>query len=322
MLASSSRNVYLPATSTPMDTNTSAQNEISVRGLWNDLVVLTKARLSVLVVITAVFGYLAAARATGAFSWPGFLHTGIGTLLAALGSGVFNQLMEIDADARMTRTAERPLPANRLPRAGAFLLGWLLSALGIVHLAAKLNFTAGALAAATLFVYLFVYTPLKRRSSLNTIVGAVAGALPPLIGWAAGGGALTEIGAFYLFGLLFFWQLPHFAAINWMYRKEYVKGGFVMWSNDDENGRKTARLALLFSLCLTAVGLAGALTNTVNWTASLGIIAASLYMTWLALRFLKSSLRQDAKKLFFLTLIYLPIAMALGCLGWKASYGN
>lgn len=294
---------------------------ISIRGVWEDLVSLTKARLSVLVVITGVFGYLVATKVNGTFSFGGLIHTTFGTLLAALGAAVFNQIMEVDADARMSRTAERPLPANRIPRGGAFVIGFLLSAFGVVHLSMMTNFAAGAFAASTLFVYLFIYTPLKRKSSFNTIVGAVAGALPPLIGWAAGGGDLAGTGAMFLFALLFFWQLPHFAAINWMYREEYIKGGFVMWSNHDEIGQKTARLALLFSVCLAGVGIFGGVASVLNWWAALVFIGLGGYMCYLSFVFLKSSQRSDARKLFFFTLMYLPLVMIFGYFGWITKNG-
>lgn len=296
---------------------TTNRSGISIRAVWEDLTSLTKARLSFLVVITAVFGYLVATKGTGHFSFSGLFHTTFGSFLAALGAAVFNQIMEVDADSKMSRTADRPLPADRIPRSGAFVLGWMLSAFGIVHLSMMTNFTAGAFAALTLFVYLFIYTPMKRSSSFNTIVGAVAGAFPPLIGWSAGGGSILGAGAAFLFLLLFFWQLPHFAAINWMYREEYVRGGFVMWSNDDEEGKRTATLALVFSLCLVGVGLFGMLGPGVNLACSIGIMAAGGYLSFLSYRFLRSSLRTDARRLFFFTLMYLPLVLVLGYLGWS-----
>jgi len=259
---------------------------------------------------------------TGQFSFAGLFHTFFGTLLAALGSAVFNQIMEVDADAKMTRTEDRPLPAGRIPRPAAFILGFLLSAFGVIHLSAMTNFAASAFAAATLFVYIFIYTPMKRKSTFNTIVGAVSGALPPLIGWAAGGGDLLGMGAIYLFSLLFFWQLPHFAAINWMYKEEYMKGGFVMWSNDDPKGQKTARLALLFSVCLSLVGLFGAIAKVTNWISSILIIGLGAYMCVLAIKFMKSSERSDARKLFFFTLMYLPLVMIIGYFGWIKHHGT
>lgn len=305
-----------------MEHTSTSSPGISLKAVWEDLISLTKARLSFLVVITAVFGYLVATKMNGQFSFGGLFHTFFGTMLAALGSAVFNQIMEVDADAKMTRTEDRPLPANRIPRPAAFVLGFLLSAIGVVHLSALTNYSASAFAAATLFTYLFIYTPMKRKSTFNTIVGAVSGAFPPLIGWAAGGGDLLGMGAVYLFALLFFWQLPHFAAINWMYREEYMKGGFVMWSNDDESGHKTARLALLFSACLAAVAVFGAVAKVTNWVSSILIFALGAYMCVLAVKFLKSSDRGDARKLFFFTLMYLPLAMIIGYFGWIRNHGT
>lgn len=296
-------------------------SEMTLKSLCDDLMSLTKARLSILVVTTSVFGYLVATKMSGEFSFPGLFHTTFGSLLAAFGCGVFNQVMEVDADAKMTRTAERPLPGNRIPRGGAFVIGFLLSAFGVVHLSMMTNFAAGAFAATTLFVYLFIYTPLKRRSTSNTIVGGVAGALPPLIGWAAGGGNLAGMGTIFLFALLFFWQLPHFAAINWMYREEYIKGGFVMWSNEDETGQKTARLALFFSLCLLGVGIFGGIAKVITWWSAIGFILLSAYMVYLSYLFLKSSQRSDARKLFFFTLLFLPLVMILGYFGWITNHG-
>ena len=283
-----------------------------------DLLVLMKARLSVLVVLTSVFGYLVATKSGEGFSLSLFLHLFFGTILAAFGAAVFNQLMEVDADALMRRTSDRPLPANRLPKPLAFIMGWLLCAFGLIHLGMKVNILAASMAAATLLTYMFVYTPLKKVSSSNTIVGAVSGAFPPLIGWAGGGGDLLSPGAVFLFGLLFFWQLPHFAAINWMYREEYQRGGFVMWSNKDETGRRTAIIALvtailtfLFIVCFplfwSGMRIWGAFPNAVLGG---GLI-------FLSLRFLKSGERNHARNLFFYTLLFLPAMMIVSYFVWR-----
>lgn len=291
-----------------------------LRQVQEDFMALTKARLSFLVVLTACFGYFVAAKGEGNFSWAVFLHMVFGTALAAAGAAVFNQLMEVEADARMHRTSGRPLPAKRLPKAAAFILGWLLASFGLVHLGAKVNTSASLMAGATLLTYLFVYTPMKRVSSANTLVGAVSGALPPLIGWAAGGQPLLDAGAFYLFGLLFFWQLPHFAAINWMYRDEYRRGGFKMWSNDDESGARTARIALGYALCLT--GLAVVFPFVSPLMATWGAVPGGLLggaMVVLAAKFLKSGERTDARRLFFYTLLYLPLAMVTSYLSWTSA---
>ena len=289
----------------------------SLKGFREDLMALTKARLSLLVVLTTLFGYLVAARTTGDFSWATVLHTLLGTILAAAGSAVFNLLMEVEPDSRMKRTSSRPLPSNRMPKPMAFIMGWLLCAFGIIHLGMKVNFTATSMAAATLLTYLFIYTPMKRTSSFNTIVGGVSGALPPLIGWAAGDQSLWSVGALFLFALLFLWQMPHFAAINWMYREEYTNGGFKMWSNNDETGRKTARIAIFFSVLTFLLGvLFPLLTPIMSWWGAIGGGFLGLWMLWLSVKFLKSGDRKDARTLFFFTLLYLPLMMIVSYFAW------
>ena len=287
-----------------------------------DLVVLTKARLSGLVVVTTAAGYALGTRASA--PWDGwiFLHVLLGTTLCAFGSAVFNQLIEIDADARMHRTADRPLPAQRIPPVAAFALGMVLCGWGLVHLANKTNVEAAACAAATLVTYLFVYTPLKTRSSVNTLVGAVSGALPPVIGWAAAAGPATEaLGfrwdwlnrpqAWYLFALLFLWQLPHFLAINWMYRDEYRRAGFVMWSNDDDDGATTSALSVTFSLCLLPIAAAPWMFGFASWLVAASSLALTLWLVWLAWRFRRDRTRPAARRLFLATLAYLPLVLLL-----------
>jgi len=292
----------------------------SFKGFREDLMALIKARLSFLVVLTTLFGYLVAARSTGEFSWPTLLHTLFGTILAAAGSAVFNQLMEVEPDSRMERTSSRPLPANRMPKALAFIMGWLLCAFGIIHLGMKVNFVAASMAAATLLTYLFIYTPMKRASSFNTIIGGISGALPPLIGWAAGNQSLWSVGALFLFALLFLWQMPHFTAINWMYREEYTRGGFKMWSNDDETGRKTARIAIFFSSLTFLLGvLFPLLTPIISSWGAIGGGLLGLWLLWLSVKFLKSGDRKDARTLFFFTLLYLPLMMIVSYFAWETA---
>ena len=280
---------------------------------------LTKARLSALVVVTTAAGY--ALSPTGDFfSW-GMAHTLIGTTLTAFGAAVFNQLMEIEPDAKMHRTSRRPLPGHRVAPVGAFLLGWVLCAVGLIHLGVKVNAESSALAALTLVTYLFIYTPMKLRSPLNTLVGAVSGAIPPVIGWVAAAGphgirpglldwaSFVQPQALFLFALLFFWQLPHFLAINWMYREEYIQGGFMMWSNDDPGGAKTARLALQWTLPMLGLCIWPPLAGFTSLWFILPALAATLYLIWLVLVFRRTHERPDARKLFFATLIYLPVML-------------
>ena len=301
---------------------TEGQSEATgiLRQLQGDLFALTKARLSVLVVLTACFGYFIATKGLGTFSWATFLHMIFGTTLAAGGASVFNQLMEVDSDRRMMRTSDRPLPANRMPKPAAFIFGWLLCAFGLIHLGVKVNTGASVMAGATLLTYLFVYTPMKRVSSANTVVGGVSGALPPLIGWLAGGQPVFSAGAAFLFGLLFLWQLPHFAAINWMYREEYMRGGFKMWSNEDESGKKTARIALFYAAVLTVLSIAFPFaTSHMAWWGAVGGGILGGIMVVLSLRFLKNGKRSDARSLFFYTLLYLPLMMIASYLSWRAA---
>lgn len=292
-----------------------------IRQIRSDLMALTKARLSVLVVLTTCFGYSLGTKGNDAFSWVVLFHLVIGTALAAAGASVFNQLMEVDADARMVRTSDRPLPARRLPKPAAFVIGWMLAAFGVVHLGVKVNTPAAILAGATLLTYLFVYTPMKRVSSANTIVGAVSGALPPLIGWTAAFPdsftSLLRAGALFVFLLLFLWQLPHFAAINWIYREEYRKGGFRMWSNDDPKGTRTGRIALVSSVTLTIATVLFPVFSSAMapWGAAL-MALLGLPMVQLARRFLRSGEKDHARILFFYTLIYLPLVMVASYLAW------
>ena len=282
-----------------------------------DFLLLTKARLSLLVIITTVFGYLLALKSSASLmDWWRLTHTIIGSALAAAAASVFNQLMEIDVDARMARTAVRPLPTKKIQPVAAFIIGWILAACGIVHLGVKVNAQASAFAAATLFVYMFIYTPMKRRSGLNTLVGAVSGALPPLIGWAAADGDLSVVEPWFLFGLLFLWQLPHFVAINWMYRKEYEDAGFVMWSNGDESGGRTSFLGIFFSVLLMIMMVIPLAFGFVRTWAVVGLMLAAAVMVKYAINFGKSRLREDARRLFLYTLIFLPAALFLLFIGW------
>lgn len=286
-----------------------------VPGLRQDLSVLMKVRLNFFVLVTTFFGFLLASRGDGV-DWIGMAHTIVGVAAVAFGSAAFNQLMEVDLDARMKRTADRPLPSRRMDPLFAFGIGWVLSAIGIIHLAVQVGDLAAYLTAATLAIYVFVYTPLKRVSSVNTLVGAVPGAVPPVIGWVGAGGELGWEAGF-LFGLLFFWQLPHFIAINWMCRDEYESVGYRMWSNGDLSGRKSGVLAAVFSLALGAVSMIPALMGFANvlWTVAGPLLA--LFMMALALKFAADGERASARRLFLFTLLYLPVALLVLAVAWE-----
>ena len=289
--------------------------------LREDLATLIKLRLNTFVLLTTFFGFLVA-TISGAGDWDvsRFLllfHTLLGTAAAAFGSAVFNQLMEIKEDARMRRTADRPLPSKRVLPTGAFLLGWILSAFGIIHLEVMVDRGAALLVAITIATYVFIYTPLKRRSSINTLVGAVPGALPPMIGWVGGGGGVEDPRGWFLFALLFLWQLPHFVSINWLCREQYEEAGFRMWSDGDESGRRSGFLAGGFAVALGLLALVGPLSGYTGWGFGVVGLAAGLLLAWLAAKFALSGERLAFRKFFLLTLLYLPVVLTVLAIDWK-----
>ena len=190
----------------------------------------------------------------GNWTWLLLAATLGGTALSAAGAAALNQWWERAHDARMKRTRERPLPAGRMTASDALLAGLVLSVSGVLCLALFANPLAAGLAATTIIFYILIYTPLKRVTTLNTIIGAVPGALPPLIGWTAARGSINAEGLT-LFAILFLWQMPHFLAIAWLYREDYAQAGFKMLSEDDESGAVTGRQAFLYALALLAVSL-------------------------------------------------------------------
>ncbi|WP_411827490.1 heme o synthase [Luteolibacter sp. AS25] len=284
--------------------------------LSQDLTVLMKVRLNFFVLVTTFFGYLLARKGLS-MDWMILVHTLIGTAAAAFGSAAFNQLMEIDLDLLMKRTADRPLPSRRMSPVTAFGVGWILSAVGIIHLAVMVGQEAAYLTAATVAIYVFVYTPMKRMSSTNTLVGAIPGAIPPVIGWVAGGGGVLDPEAWFLFGILAFWQLPHFVAINWLCRQEYEDAGYKMWSNGDVSGKKSGVLSALFAVALAAFSLLPAIWGFANVLWLIVGPIFGLLIAALALRFIKDGERKSCRQLFFSTLIYLPVALTVLLIAWR-----
>ena len=269
-----------------------------------DYLALTKPRLNVLVVATSAAGYyLGATRVLDVWL---MAQAVAGTAFVAGGAAVLNQVYERDTDALMRRTRARPLPDGRVPPADARIFGVALAICGLALLAARASILAALLAAATLIVYLAVYTPMKRRSPFSTLVGAVPGALPPLIGWTASHGSLSPGGAA-LFAIVFLWQIPHFMAIAWMYRDDYATAGFPMLPVIEPEGRRAGRQAVLYSAALlpaslvpTAIGLSG----TPYLAIALGLGIALL---WLAVRFARSRSDDSARTLFLASIAYLPL---------------
>ena len=286
-------------------------------GIRRDLAVLMKVRLNFFVLITALFGFLLAARGTSLDGWL-LIHMLVGVAAAAFGSSAFNQLMEVDLDARMKRTADRPLPSRRMDPLAAFGIGWVLAAIGIIHLAVKVGDLPAYLTASTVAIYVFIYTPLKRISSLNTLIGAIPGAIPPVIGWVAAGGHLSGWQPWFLFGLLFLWQLPHFIAINWLCREEYESVGYKMWSNGDVTGKTSGRLSALWAIILGGFSFIPAMQGFANLVWSFGGPFLAFLMAGLALRFAGDGTRESARRLFLFTLLYLPLALVLLLIAWKS----
>lgn len=277
-----------------------------VPSLFADLVQLTKARLSLMVVFTTAIGYIVGG---GGFS-TGLLLAVLGTSLAACSAGALNQWMEVDVDRLMERTSKRPLPAARMTRRTAFWFGTVLGVLGVGILYLSAQPLAAGLALTTILVYLLLYTPLKRKSSSCTLVGAVSGALPPVIGWAAASPA-ENWGAWVLFGVLFLWQIPHFLAIAWMFKDEYRQAGFVMIKPSDEDGRHTAAQALLFAIALAIVAFVPVWLERVNLFYKIGAAILNLLFCGSSLVFLLERSRVSARRLFFMSIVYLPLALGL-----------
>ncbi len=271
-----------------------------------DYLVLTKPRISVLVLLTVSAGY--ALGSTDHWRGLPLLHALFGIALVAAASSAFNQLLERDSDALMQRTAGRPLPAGRLSTAEVLLFGLLTGFAGIVWLAAFVNATTALLSSLTLVLYAGIYTPLKRRTSFCTAVGAIPGALPPVLGWAAAGARL-DAEAFSLFSILFLWQFPHFLAIAWIYRGEYAQAGLRMLPTRGKTSHVTGLMAVGYALALVpfslfpaVCGLAGSAYVAVALVLSAAYLAA-------AVRFAVHESLPTARFVLWTSLIYLPVLL-------------
>jgi protoheme IX farnesyltransferase len=279
----------------------------SRRRFMSDFAELVKARLTLLVLLTTAVGYHLGAD--GPINPSGLFHAVFGTALAAAGAAALNQWWERRLDALMHRTKTRPIPAGRMLPRDALALGCLLSLTGVVYLTILSNRLSAALAAATIIIYIFAYTPLKRVSTFNTLVGAIPGALPPMVGWTAASGRLDP-GAWSLFAILFFWQLPHFFAIAWMYREDYARAGFEMVSKGDNTGARSASQSVLFCFLLLFISGAPAFLKVVGSSyLAIELVLNGLFI-FVAMRFLRTQQTADARRLFLTSIIYLPLLLA------------
>lgn len=273
---------------------------------FGDYLELTKPRLSLLSVFTVLVGYLAArpVHTSGRFAL-----LVVGTLLAAGGVAALNQWMERDTDARMKRTSDRPIPSGKVPDGSAFVMGTLMCIASLFLLFALVNPLSSFFTLLTIVSYLWWYTPAKRWSRWSTEIGAVAGAFPPLIGWAAGEGRVTALG-WILFAVLFFWQIPHFMAVAWTYRRDYSTVDFPMLPVRDESGRWVAAWSLITTLCLVVVSVLPTFLGLASKYYLGAAAVCGVWFLWRAMQFLRAEGRDvAARKLFLASIAYLPLVL-------------
>jgi protoheme IX farnesyltransferase len=269
---------------------------------------LTKARVNLLVLITAAIGFLAGSGSE--VDYPLFFHTLFGTAVVAAAAAALNQYLERGPDSRMRRTERRALPSGRLSPDAVLVGAGLTAVAGMGYLVVAVNLTTAFLGAFTLCTYLFVYTPLKRVTTVNTSVGAIPGAVPPLMGWAGAQGEIALPG-WSLFAILFFWQLPHFMAIAWIYREDYARGGFAMVPVFDPEGRRTSLLAVSHTLGLLPVSLAPFVFHIAGTAYLVGALVLGLGFLVFAVRFARDLSLRSAKQLFWASIVYLPALLVL-----------
>jgi len=278
----------------------------SRHGFASDLAELVKARLTLLVLLTTAVGfYLGSETPIG---YRALFNTVFGTAAAAAGAAALNQWWERRADALMRRTRTRPIPAGRMSAWQALALGAALSVFGVVYLAILCNTLSAALAAITIAIYIFAYTPLKRASTANTAVGAIPGAIPPMIGWAAARGDIGP-GAWSLFVIVFLWQLPHFFAIAWMCREDYSRAGFRMISGDDSSGERSASQSVFFCILLLILAGLPAFVGIASYVyEAIELLLGGIFVA-IAMRFLRLRTQSAARLLFIASIIYLPLLL-------------
>ena len=272
----------------------------------SDLAELVKARLTLLVLLTTAVGFYLGAEPP--VDYRALFRTVFGTAAAAAGAAALNQWWERRIDALMRRTMRRPIPAGRMPPLQALLLGVVLSIFGVVYLAIVCNALSAVLTAITIVIYIFAYTPLKRTSTANTAVGAIPGAIPPMIGWAAARGDIGP-GAWSLFIIVFLWQMPHFFAIAWMCRDDYMRAGFRMISSDDSSGERSASQSVFFSILLLVLAGLPAFVEIVSYIYQPIELALGGLFVATAMRFLRLRTPSAARLLFFASIAYLPLLL-------------
>src|SRR5215469_899945 len=272
----------------------------------SDLAELVKARLTLLVLLTTAVGFYLGSESP--VDYRALFHSVLGTAAAAAGAAALNQWWERRVDALMRRTKTRPIPAGRMVPLQALVLGAVLSVFGVAYLAIVCNALSAVLAAITIAIYIFAYTPLKRSSTANTAVGAIPGAIPPMIGWAAAQGNVG-VGAWSLFAIVFLWQLPHFFAIAWMCREDYSRAGFRMISSDDSGGERSASQSVFFCILLLVLAGLPAFIGIVSYVyQAIELVLGGLFIA-VAMRFLRLRTLGSARLLFIASIAYLPLLL-------------
>lgn len=267
---------------------------------------LSKPRMVTMILVTTLAGFYMGSGEVPAYGT--LLATLLGTGLAAAGALALNQLMERDTDARMDRTMRRPLPDGRIAPLEAAVFGLTVTAAGLIFLALAVNLISAAVTAATVGSYLLAYTPMKRRTALCTVVGAIPGALPPVTGWAAATGRL-DAGAAVLFGIMFFWQIPHSLAIAWLYREDYAKGGAKLLPTVDPQGRSTGRQMVINAIALLGVGL---LPAVIGLAGPIYFLTALVMGAWMLADSVRAAIETSnpaARRLLRTSLVYVPVVL-------------
>jgi len=273
-----------------------------------DFLELTKPRVVIMVLVTTTVGFYLGSQ--GEPDYVSLLHTLFGTALAGGGTLALNQLLEREADAKMYRTRLRPLPDGRLQPLDALVFGALVTVGGLVYLTLTVNLLSAQVTAAIVVSYLFVYTPLKKKTSLCSIVGAIPGALPPVIGWVAARETLN-LEAWVLFTIMFLWQMPHSLAIGWLYRDDYARAGFRLLPVIDPDGKSTGRQVISNCLALLAVGLIPSLIGFAGTTYFFCALALGSIFLWYGVMLALSCSQAAARRLLFASLVYLPVLLAV-----------
>jgi len=277
--------------------------------LLGDLAELMKPGITLMVVLTAALGFLLAeSEVHRGLSLVLLVQALLGTGLVSAGGSVLNHVLERDTDALMRRTAARPLPTGRIDPDAALLLGVVLGIAGLVELALGVNLLTALLGAIALGGYVFVYTPLKRVSSLATVIGAVPGAIPPMMGWSAVTGHLG-LAAWVLFAILFLWQMPHFLAIAWLCREDYERAGFPMLTVGDTGGRRTARQVVLYGAALVPISLMPAVLGLLGGVYFAGALALGLVYLAAGVAFARRRTMPGARWLMIASILYLPAVL-------------